>query len=172
MFLDTAAVQDGAMWFEYLKPILDILVPIVASGVGLFLTYLFKRGLDFLREKHGFEVDSKVQQRIQQTILDGIALAEQQAIKSLKQGQDAPDGAKKLKIAVDYIYESLKEQGYGEIPEEKIEQWVELLLAQVTDYTASPEITDAAVKDRLATANSLYLPMSGSQFFLNGKNTA
>jgi len=170
MFLDAAVGQDGAVWFEYLKPFLEVLVPILASGIGVAITYLLKRALDFFKEKHGFELAEQDQKRIQQSLLDGIALAEQQTIKALKQGADAPDSAKKLKIAVDYVYDSLKEQGYGEVPAEKIEQWIEILLTQITQYESSGKDGDP-IKDKLATVNSLYLGMAhGNQFFLNGKN--
>lgn len=168
MLLDTVASTPA--WFEYLKPILEILIPIIATAVGTFLTILFKKALDHFKEKHGVEVDERMQERIRETILDGIALAEQHGLKAVKLKEDAPDSAKKLKIATNYIYNSLKSQGYGEVPEGQIEEWVEILLARVTEY---PEVWEKeALKKADRRIASLGLPRGGAQFFLNGKKPA
>jgi hypothetical protein len=166
MFFLETVVATTPEWFEYLKPLLEAVVPVVASALGIFLTLMFKRLLDQWQKKTGVELDEKHQEKIRQSILGGIALAEQETLRKLKLKEDAPDSAKKLQISVQYVKETLKEMGYSKVSESQIKQWVEMLLAQ----TSGPAVVSAEDPESAAIAriSSIPLPPAGTQFFLNG----
>jgi len=165
MFLDTVAATPE--WFEFLKPALTAIVSVVGPALAIFITYLVKRLIDRLEKKTGLEIDVVTQGRIRQKILDGIALGEQTALKALKLKEDPPDGAKKMEIAVAFVKSSLGDMGYSNIPEGKIEEWVEIILAQLFKETPGVDPSEAELKV-VTRLSSIPISNGATSFFLNG----
>lgn len=153
------------VWIEYVKPFVEVLIYVAAPVVAAVVLKLVSDGIRIWQARTGYEMDKNLQDRIRQVVLDGISLAEQRALYAAKLGSGAPGGAKKLYEAVDYSYRKLKDMGIGEIPKDKIEEWVELLLAQVTNYETP---TDSTGSSKYRLLSSLSLPKEGTQFFVNG----
>lgn len=168
MFLD--AVVTSPEWFEYLKPVLTAVVSVLAPALAIFLTYLAKRLIDRWEKKTGLEIDAVQQGRIRQKILEGVALGEQTALKALKMKEDPPDGAKKLAIAVGYVKNSLGEMGYSNIPEDKIKDWVEILLAQMFKESPGLDSSEAEIK-AITRLSNIPAPEGHSAFYLNGSSS-
>jgi len=159
-------------WFEYVKPILEVLIPIASLALAAFITKLLPGIIKIFADKTKMQVSAREQEWIQNALVGGIALAEQKGLSAVKQKKEIPDSVKKMQIAVNYFKAQAKEMGYDKIPEDRIEDWVEIVLAQLTKYKTSETDLLATDSSKYRVVASLDLPYSGEQFFMNGKNSA
>lgn len=131
---DAAKATGGIV--DYFKVIGDFLVPtfalILAGVIAALLRSLFK----YLKEKHGFDMGQAAEQGLLDAVDRGINYAEEKAVKALKLGDDAPEGAKKLQAALDYVESEVQRLGYDKLARDKL---VELIEAKLNAKRAKGE---------------------------------
>lgn len=102
---------------EYLKVVLDVLLPLVAVAAVAILTPAL-RGLALgLAHKLGVDLDKGQEERLLGIVSSGIHLAEEWAHKRLAAGAEKPAGAEKLERALRYVRDEADRAG--------LSQWVQ-----------------------------------------------
>jgi len=95
---------------EYLKVILENVLPVVMPLLGAFLLYLLRAGIKYLEKKFDFDVEQGLETKAEDLLHSGMAYAEEWAYNQAKDG-DRPSGADKMDKALEFINEQGKSLG-------------------------------------------------------------
>ena len=95
---------------EYLKVILENILPVVMPVLGAFLLYLLRAGIKYLEKKFDFDVEQGLETKAEDLLRSGMAYAEEWAYKQAKEGE-RPSGADKMDKALEFINEQGKSLG-------------------------------------------------------------
>lgn len=134
---------------DYLKVILEFVLPLVVAIATPILVLLARRFVAYLEKKWNFEATQEQLATLDRIVTDAIGFAEEQALKKLKLGEDSPDGAKKLDMALDYIADRARDSGLDELAKEKLVRLIEAkLFARRASGGPSATTIAAAYKER------------------------
>lgn len=133
---DAAAEAKGGAT-DYLKVVADAIIPTFALVLAGVVAALMKIGLNKLKEKYDFDIGQAAEQGLLQAVDRGISYAEEKAVKALKLGEGAPDGAGKLQSALEYVESEVQRLGYDEMARDKL---VELIEAELNKKRARGEV--------------------------------
>ena len=98
---------------EYLKIMLDNLLPVVVMIVAGVLTVLGRQLVKVIEAKFQIQIDSEMESRLLGLIKSGISSAEEYAHKKLK--VDSPTSSEeKLQKAIEYVKKEAKKAGMDE----------------------------------------------------------
>lgn len=132
---------------EYVSVLLDNVLPVVFSVIGVIITKVLLRILN----KFGDSLDSKTKSQmsmlIREFVSQGVAYSEQQA-KLLKKNKGlVMPSPEKLEKAVKYVIARLNDAGITDVVEEKIIEHVESTLGFATYQNSSTELLRELMDD-------------------------
>jgi hypothetical protein len=113
---------------DYLKVVGENLLPVVFTILTPILLLLVKRLVSYLEKKWDFQITQSQEYDLMDLISRAIAYAEEKAMAALKTGDDIPDGAKKLEIALEFAMSEIKRMKLDEMAKEKLTQLIESVL--------------------------------------------
>lgn len=130
-------------WMVLLDFLVQLSAPLVTAIIGLLGTWLVR--------KFGKKLDADKQATLiglkDGLVTSGVAFAEEQARKALRNGESQTKSAEKLSLATDYIQEQLEQSGAGRMATESL---VKLIEARLHMERSRP---DGAVPSDVAPAN-------------------
>jgi hypothetical protein len=109
--------------------ILDNLIPIVFAILTPILALLARALIRWLQEKLDFEVDIEKENKLLELVMDGIAYAEEQSKKAIKEDKKLPSGDK-LRLAIEYVSDRIEELGLPKLAGDKLAKMIESRLGQ------------------------------------------
>jgi len=133
------AATGGAT--DYFKVVGDAVIPTLAILIAGILAALLRSGIKYLKEKHGFDMGEAAEQGLLGAVDRGISYAEEKAIQALKIGDNAPEGAKKLQSALEYVESEVQRLGYDVLARDKL---VALIEAKLNGKRAKGELPEVA----------------------------
>jgi endonuclease III len=125
--------------FAYFAPMIIALIALFVAVFVLMLPYLTHNLVKFIKAKTGIVVSKYQQEEFESLVASVVLEVEQKARQALKLGKDAPDGAKKLEMAVERIEEALKDLGYGDQFKGRIESTVEAVVGNLNGMITEDE---------------------------------
>ncbi|MEW6587265.1 MAG: hypothetical protein AB1442_16860 [Nitrospirota bacterium] len=112
---------------EYIKTIIEHVLPIVISIVTPVLVYLLLRGIRYLEAKLVVDVSEGTEVALKEVLLRAIAFAEEQGMKAIKSGGKM-ESAKKLDAALEFAVGEIKRMGLAEMTAGELTRLIEAML--------------------------------------------
>ena len=97
--------------FAYFAPWIVGLIALVVAVFVLMLPYLTHYLVQFIKAKTGIVISQHLQTEFMDLVDNAVLQVEQLARQKLKLGEQVPDGAKKLEMAVEKVEKRLKDSG-------------------------------------------------------------
>ncbi len=120
---------------EYLKIMLDNLLPVVVMIVAGVLTVLGRQLVKVIEAKFQIQIDSEMESRLLGLIKSGISSAEEYAHKKLK--VDSPTSSEeKLQKAIEYVKKEAKKAGMDEWVDSHVHSLEAVIEAQLNKARA------------------------------------
>jgi hypothetical protein len=123
-FAQDAAADGQEFWHSIVAHLLEIVV-VVATPLVLLLV---RKLIQVLADKVGVEVEERYMVLADEWVGKGIAYAEEQAHKALKEGKEPVKGAEKQIMAVEFIADALEGTGLVNTGKDALAKLVEAKL--------------------------------------------
>jgi hypothetical protein len=108
--------------------VLSTFLPYLATALGSALSLVAIWAVKQLGAKFGIQNTTAVDSQLWAWCHQGVAYAEEQALKAVKAGQAAPAGADKLATALTFVSSLVAQNGWDKVGEEKLTQLIESAL--------------------------------------------
>lgn len=118
-------VVESSNAMSYVKAVGDPLIDTLALVVQGVLLALIGVGLAWLKKKWGIDAGQQVEAAIQDVVERSIGYAAEKAHKAAKLGEDAPNGAKKLRDALEFAEAEVQRLGYDVMARDKLVELIE-----------------------------------------------
>ena len=127
---------------EWWQILLDNLLQIVFSILGIVVIPLIKNGVDFINTKRNWHIQSEV---LENLATNGIAYAEEVSRKSvLHNGGQKTPGAQKMDLALNFVKTNLEASGFTKDVKMDLTQFIESKLHSVRPLFQQIAVEDAA----------------------------
>lgn len=112
----------------YVQVILENVLPIVATVLGVLVTALVPLLALWLKKKFGLDIAVSQQKMLADSLDHGIGLAEQWSAGKLKASEPRVSGAEKLDKALEFVTAQIKARGLEEKSKEELTKLLEARL--------------------------------------------
>lgn len=112
------------MWEQITSATFDILVPVLS----LFVMWGARKAILFVERKLDMDVSKKQEDMLAAWLMLGIAFAEEKARAAVKAKTAKIESSKKLELAVNFVLNTAKENGWDHLAKDAIEARIEALL--------------------------------------------
>lgn len=151
LMLADAAVSAAPAVNPYLSVVLDHLLQLVIFLATPVLLVLAAKGVKYLEEKFGVDLDEKYEAKLQDILKSGVLRAGEWARAKVKAGEPLPAGAEKLNTALEFVKAELDRLGYDEMVEDKLKALIEAALAKTKAEQAPAIVSVGLHPDAVAT---------------------